>query len=80
MFKEVADVQTADMLNLPTPKVTYETIVVEPSELQKKMVEELSERAAKVQKRLVKPHVDNMRELHVTATNHEENVTKAVAA
>jgi len=60
MFKDVADVQTADMLNLPVPKVTYETIVVEPSELQKQMVQALSERAARVQKRLVKPNVDNM--------------------
>jgi hypothetical protein len=44
------------------------------------MVQDLSERAAAVQKREVAPEVDNMREPHVTAINHEENVTKAVAA
>ena len=60
MFKEVADIQTADMLNLPTPIPKYETIVVEPSEIQKEMVEELSERAAAVHNREVSPDVDNM--------------------
>ncbi|GHU75885.1 hypothetical protein FACS1894188_07540 [Clostridia bacterium] len=46
MFRDVADIQTADMLKLPVPKVKYENVIVEPSEIQKKMVEELSERAA----------------------------------
>jgi N12 class adenine-specific DNA methylase len=60
MFKDVADIQTADMLNLPVPKVNYETIVVEPSALQKDMVQELSERAAAIHRREVDPSVDNM--------------------
>jgi len=60
LFKEVADIQTADMLNLPVPKARYENIIVEPSELQKEMVQELSERAALVHARRVEPNVDNM--------------------
>ena len=60
MFKEVADIQTADMLNLPVPTAHYETIIVEPSELQQEMVQELSERAAAVHDRKVDPSVDNM--------------------
>ena len=60
LFKEVADIQTADMLNLPVPKVKFENIIVEPSDLQKEMVQELSERAAAVQARQVDPTVDNM--------------------
>jgi N12 class adenine-specific DNA methylase/adenine-specific DNA methylase len=59
-FKEVADIQTADMLNLPVPEAKYETVVVEPSDLQKDMVEELSERAAAVHNRMVDPQTDNM--------------------
>ena len=60
MFKEVADIKTADMLNLPVPNAKYEVVVVEPSELQKQMVQELSKRAAAVHARLVEPYVDNM--------------------
>jgi hypothetical protein len=60
MFKEVADIQTADMLKLPVPEAKYENIIVEPSELQKEMVQELSERAAKVHAQLVDARVDNM--------------------
>jgi hypothetical protein len=60
MFRCVADIQTADMLNLPVPEANFETVLVEPSELQKEMVQELSERAAAVQRRDVKPDVDNM--------------------
>jgi group II intron reverse transcriptase/maturase len=48
MFKDVADIKTADMLNLPVPQAHYETVIVEPSDLQKEMVQELSERAAEV--------------------------------
>ena len=59
-FKQVADIQTADMLNLPVPEAKYENIIVEPSELQKEMVQELSERAAAVHAKLVEPTVDNM--------------------
>ena len=60
MFREVADIQTVDMLNLPVPEAKYENIIVEPSELQKEMVQELSERAAAVHNRRVEPNVDNM--------------------
>jgi N12 class adenine-specific DNA methylase len=60
MFKDVADIQTADMLDLPVPDAKFETIVVEPSELQKEMVEELSERAAAVHNKKVDATVDNM--------------------
>jgi N12 class adenine-specific DNA methylase len=60
MFKDVADIQTADMLDLPVPQAKFETVVVEPSELQKEMVQELSERAAAVHNREVDSSVDNM--------------------
>jgi N12 class adenine-specific DNA methylase len=60
MFRDVADIQTADMLGLPVPEANYENVIVEPSELQKEMVEELSERAAKVHNRVVDAHIDNM--------------------
>ena len=60
MFKDVADVQTADMLNLLVPKANYETIVAEPSDLQREMVEHLSERATLVQRKAVDAKVDNM--------------------
>ena len=77
-FKEVADIQTADMLCLPVPKANFHTEVIQPSELQKEMIRGLAERAEKIRAGGVDPHVDNMRERYVTATNHEENVTKAV--
>ena len=60
MFKEVADVKTADQLNLPTPEAHYETIAVKPSEIQKKLVQSLSERAAAVHGHIVDPSIDNM--------------------
>jgi len=60
MFKDVADIQTADMLNLPVPEAKFETVVVEPSDLQKDMVKELSERAVAVHNREVDATVDNM--------------------
>jgi hypothetical protein len=60
MFKDVADIQTAEMLNLPVPEAKYETVIVEPSDLQKEMVAELSERAAAVHNREVDATVDNM--------------------
>ncbi|GHV41840.1 hypothetical protein FACS189490_09550 [Clostridia bacterium] len=60
LFKDVADIQTADMLKLPVPEAKFETVVVEPSELQKEMVQELSERAAAVHNREVDATVDNM--------------------
>lgn len=60
MFKEVADIKTADMLNLPVPEAEFKTIVVGPSEHQRKMVESLGERAEIVRSRGVDPRVDNM--------------------
>ena len=60
MFKEVADIKTADQLNLPTPMPHYETVVVQPTEIQKAMVQSLSERAGKVHSGSVDPRVDNM--------------------
>ena len=60
MFKEVADIQTADMLNLPVPKAHYENVVVKPTEIQKEMVEELAERAERVRNKMVDATVDNM--------------------
>ena len=60
MFKEVADIKTADMLNLPVPEAGFSTIVVEPSEHQKEMVASLSERAEIVRTRGVDPSIDNM--------------------
>ena len=60
MFKEVADIKTADQLKLPTPTPHYETVVVQPTEIQKAMVQSLSERAGKVHSGNVDPRVDNM--------------------
>ncbi|MBQ7574888.1 MAG: DEAD/DEAH box helicase family protein [Clostridia bacterium] len=60
MFKDVADIQTADMLNLPTPTPHYKTIAVEPTEIQKDMVRELAERAERIRNKMVDPSVDNM--------------------
>jgi hypothetical protein len=59
-LRGVADIQTADILNLPMPEVKYETVVVEPSDLQKEMVEELSEHAAKVHNREIDAHIGNI--------------------
>ena len=60
MFREVADVKTSDQLHLPVPEVEYHTIVSHPTEQQKAMVQQLSERAAKVHSGSVDPSVDNM--------------------
>ena len=59
-FKEVADIQTADMLKLPVPKANFHTEVIQPSELQKEMIKGLAERAEKIRGGGVDPHVDNM--------------------
>ena len=60
MFREVADIQTADMLKLPVPKVNYHNIKTKPSEMQTEMVASLAKRAEKVRARLVEPNIDNM--------------------
>ena len=59
-FKEVADIQTADMLKLPVPKANFHTEVMKPSEIQKEMIKGLAERAEKIHAGGVDPHVDNM--------------------
>ena len=60
MFKEVADIKTSDQLHLPVPEATFETVVAKPSELQKEMVQSLSERAARVHSGIVDASEDNM--------------------
>lgn len=60
MFKEVADIKTADMLNLPVPEAKYHNIAVKPSEMQKEMVASLAERAEQVRGGGVDASVDNM--------------------
>ena len=60
MFKEVADIKTADMLDLPVPQAHYHNIAVKPSEMQKEMVASLAERAEKVRGGAVDSSVDNM--------------------
>ena len=60
LFKEVADIKTADQLHLPTPEVEYHNVVSQPTEHQKEMVKALSERASKIHGGSVDPSVDNM--------------------
>ena len=60
MFKEVADIKTADQLNLPVPDAKFETVVVKPSDQQKELVEGLSERAAEIHAGNMDPSEDNM--------------------
>lgn len=60
MFKEIADIQTADMLNLPVPKANYHHVALKPSEHQKEMVADLSERAERVRNKMVDSSEDNM--------------------
>lgn len=60
MFKQTADIQTADMLKLPVPKANYHNVVLKPSAYQVEMVKDLSERAERVRNRMVDSSVDNM--------------------
>lgn len=60
VFKEVADIQTPDMLKLPVPKAIYEDVVIKPSDHQKEMLMELVTRAERVRNNLVEPYEDNM--------------------
>ena len=60
MFRMCADIQTADMLNLPVPKAVYKNVSVKPSEIQVEMVSDLADRAEKVRSGAVKPYEDNM--------------------
>ena len=60
MFKEVADIQTADMLNLPVPKANYHSVILKPSELQREMVAELAKRAERIRNKQVRSDMDNI--------------------
>jgi len=60
LFRQVADIQTADMLDLPVPGVDYHNISVQPTDMQKELVAELGNRADKVRNRMVSPDKDNM--------------------
>ncbi len=60
MFKDIADVQTADMLQLPVPEAEYHNEVIKPSDFQREMVASFAERAENVRKGIVKPYEDNM--------------------
>ena len=60
MFKEVADIKTADMLDLPVPEVEYHNIAVKPSQIQKDMVASLAERAEAIRAGGVDARIDNM--------------------
>ena len=60
IFREVADIKTADQLHLPVPEVEYHNVAAKPSEVQKELVQELSERAALIHRGSVSPDVDNM--------------------
>ncbi len=60
LFKESADIQTPDMLNLPVPEAVYENVTLKPSDMQKEMVSELGDRAERVRNRMVDSSVDNM--------------------
>lgn len=60
MFREVADIQTADMLNLPVPEAEYRVITVKPREMQKEMVEELGNRAERVRNGMMNRRAKSM--------------------
>ena len=60
LFKEVADIKTADQLHLPVPEVEYHNVVAKPTDVQKGLVQELSERAAAIHSGSVDPSIDNM--------------------
>ena len=68
MFREIADIKTADQLNLPTPEIEYHNIVTEPTQHQQAMVKELSKHAEKVHNG-IDSHIDNM--LKITSDGHK---------
>ena len=76
MFKEVADIKTADELDLPTPEVVYETVVAKPTEIQQALVQELSERAARIHNDRIDPSIDNM--LKVTSDGRKLGLDQRV--
>ena len=77
LWKEAADIQTADMLNLPVPEAEYITISTEPSEAQKEMVQALADRADKVRKGEVQPTEDNM--LKITSDGRKLALDQRIA-
>ncbi len=76
LFKEVADIKTADQLHLPTPTPIYHNVVAQPTEIQKAMVQELSERAAAVHSGKIDPSVDNM--LRITSDGRKLGLDQRV--
>jgi len=76
LFKEAADIKTADQLHLPTPMPIYHNVVAQPTEIQEAMVQELSERAAKVHAGSVDPSVDNM--LRITSDGRKLGLDQRV--
>ena len=77
LWKEAADIQTADMLKLPVPEAEYVTISTEPSEAQKKMVQALADRAERVRKGNVDPKIDNM--LKITSDGRKLALDQRIA-
>ena len=69
MFREVADIQTADMLKLPVPKVNYHNIKTKPSQIQTEMVAGLAKRAEKVRARQVEPNIETCSKSPMTGAN-----------
>ena len=80
LFKEVADIKTADQLNLPTPEVEYHNIVAQPTEHQQEMVKALSERASLVHSGTVDPSQDNMPQRLEAAKAQLDNLYQQQAA
>ena len=76
LFKEAADIKTSDQLNLPTPTPIYHNVVAQPTEIQKGMVQELSERAARVHTGSVDASVDNM--LRITSDGRKLGLDQRV--
>src|SRR5574344_2125784 len=76
LFKEVADIKTADQLHLPVPEVEYHNVVAKPTEVQKGLVQELSERAAAIHSGSVDPSTDNM--LKVTSDGRKLGLAQRI--
>jgi N12 class adenine-specific DNA methylase len=76
LFKETADIKTADQLNLPVPKAIYHNEVAQPTDIQREMVQELSERATEVHAGRVEPNVDNM--LKITSDGRKLSLDQRV--
>jgi hypothetical protein len=77
IWKESADIQTADMLKLPVPEAEYITVTTEPSGFQQEMVSQLGERAESVRAGRVEPHIDNM--LRITSDGRKLALDQRIA-